>query len=171
MGGFFFSPSDGLFSDSFRECHRGHGSRGEGGTFSPAPMVGWGGGSRAQHDSHFSGKNCWLFGTSQKPHSVPSHCSGGPVFGGLRLEDGKGQGGAWMSLDRVKTAGRDPRGCAATLPIAQIRNPMLGPRGRSVQFSCSVVSDSLQPHELQHTRPPCPSPTPGVYSNSCPSCQ
>ena len=38
-----------------------------------------------------------------------------------------------------------------------------------VQFSCSVVSDSLQPHELQHTRPPCPSPTPRVYSNSCPS--
>ncbi|KAB0351607.1 hypothetical protein FD754_016464 [Muntiacus muntjak] len=33
----------------------------------------------------------------------------------------------------------------------------------------SVVSDSLRPHELQHTRPPCPSPTPGVYSNSCPS--
>lgn len=54
MGGFFFSPSDGLFSDSFRECHRGHGSRGEGGTFSPAPMVGWGGGSRAQHDSTIS---------------------------------------------------------------------------------------------------------------------
>ena len=39
----------------------------------------------------------------------------------------------------------------------------------SVQFNHSVVSDSLQPHELQHTRPPCPSPTPGVYSNSCPS--
>ena len=39
----------------------------------------------------------------------------------------------------------------------------------SVQFSLSVVSDSLQPHELQHTRPPCPSPTPGVYPNSCPS--
>ena len=38
----------------------------------------------------------------------------------------------------------------------------------SVQFSCSVVSDSLWPHELQRTRPPCPSPTPGVYSNSCP---
>ena len=38
----------------------------------------------------------------------------------------------------------------------------------SVQFSCSVVSDSLQPHGLLHTRPPCPSPTPGVYSNSCP---
>ena len=38
----------------------------------------------------------------------------------------------------------------------------------SLQFSCSVVSDSLWPHGLQHTRPPCPSPTPRVYSNSCP---
>ena len=38
----------------------------------------------------------------------------------------------------------------------------------SVQFSSSVVSDSLQPHGLQHARPPCPSPTPGAYSNSCP---
>ena len=39
----------------------------------------------------------------------------------------------------------------------------------SVQFSRSVVSDSLRPHESQHTRSPCPSQTPGVYSNSCPS--
>ena len=38
----------------------------------------------------------------------------------------------------------------------------------SVQFSSSVVSDSLWPHGLQHARPPCPSPTPGVYPNSCP---
>jgi len=38
----------------------------------------------------------------------------------------------------------------------------------SVQFSRSVVSDSLRPHRLQYTRPPCPSPTPGVYSNPCP---
>ena len=38
----------------------------------------------------------------------------------------------------------------------------------SIQFSCSVVSDSLQPHGLQHTRLPCPSPTPGAYSYSCP---
>ena len=37
----------------------------------------------------------------------------------------------------------------------------------SVQFSVSVVSDALQPCEPQHTRPPCPSPTPGVYPNSC----
>ena len=41
----------------------------------------------------------------------------------------------------------------------------------SVQFSHSVVSDSLWPHESQHARPPCPSPTPGIYSNSCPSSQ
>ena len=41
----------------------------------------------------------------------------------------------------------------------------------SVQFSCSVVSDSLRPHESQHARPPCPSPTPGVHSDSCPSSQ
>ena len=38
----------------------------------------------------------------------------------------------------------------------------------SVQFSCSVVPDSLWPHELQHARPPCLSPTPGVYLNSYP---
>ena len=39
----------------------------------------------------------------------------------------------------------------------------------SVQFSHSVMSNSLRPHELQHARPPCPSPTPGVHPNSCPS--
>ena len=41
----------------------------------------------------------------------------------------------------------------------------------TVQFSRSVVSDSLWPHELQHSRPPCPSPTPRVHSNSCPLSQ
>ena len=39
----------------------------------------------------------------------------------------------------------------------------------SVQFSRSVASDSSRPHESHHARPPCPSPTPGVHSNSCPS--
>ena len=42
---------------------------------------------------------------------------------------------------------------------------------RSVQFSHSFVSDSLWPHEPQHTRPPCPSPTPGVHPNPCPLSQ
>ena len=41
----------------------------------------------------------------------------------------------------------------------------------SVQFNCSVVSDSLQPHEVQHVTLPCPSPTPTACSNSCPSSQ
>ena len=39
----------------------------------------------------------------------------------------------------------------------------------SVQFSCSVVSNSLRPHGQQHARLPCPLPTPGAYSNTCPS--
>ena len=41
----------------------------------------------------------------------------------------------------------------------------------SVQFSCSVMSDSLRPHESQHARPPCPSPTPRIHPNSCASSQ
>ena len=41
----------------------------------------------------------------------------------------------------------------------------------SVHFSCSVVSDYLRHHESQHARPSCPSPTPGAYPNSCPSCR
>ena len=46
------------------------------------------------------------------------------------------------------------------------------PLGQSVsQFSCSVMSNSLRPHELQHARPPCPSPTPGVHWDSRPSSQ
>ena len=38
-----------------------------------------------------------------------------------------------------------------------------------LQFSCSVMSNFLRPHEPQHTRPPCPTPTPGVHPNPCPS--
>ena len=43
------------------------------------------------------------------------------------------------------------------------------PHPSSVQFSHSVVSNYLRPHESQHARPPCPSPTPGVHTNSCAS--
>ena len=42
---------------------------------------------------------------------------------------------------------------------------------QSVQFSRSVVSDSLRPHESKHSRPPCPSPAPGVHPNPCPLCR
>ena len=50
--------------------------------------------------------------------------------------------------------------------ITEIKNTL-----SSVQFSHSVVSDSWQPHELQHARPPCPSPTPGVHPDSRSSSQ
>ena len=52
-----------------------------------------------------------------------------------------------------------------------IQLTIVGDQFSTVQFSCSVVSDSLWPHESQHARPPCPSPTPGVHSDSHPSSQ
>ena len=60
-------------------------------------------------------------------------------------------------------------------PIQKCRSVVITwgnhPEHLEVQFSHSVMSDSLRPHELQHARPPCPSPTPGVYPNSCPLSQ
>ena len=53
-------------------------------------------------------------------------------------------------------------------PFKKIRDTKGTFHASSVQFSLSVVSDSLRPHEPQHSRPPCPSPTPGVYPKSCP---
>ena len=50
-----------------------------------------------------------------------------------------------------------------------VLNNVLQIPSASFQFSLSVVSDSLRPHELQHARPPCPSPTSGVHPNPCPS--
>ena len=56
-----------------------------------------------------------------------------------------------------------------------LERPSLGdavcPEWGSVQFSRSVVSDSWRPHGLQHARPPCPLPTPGVHPNPCPLCR
>ena len=50
----------------------------------------------------------------------------------------------------------------------QVSTVVTTPQFSSVQFSCSVVCDSLRPHELQHSRPLCPSPTPRAYTKSCP---
>ena len=55
--------------------------------------------------------------------------------------------------------------------VGSLRGGFRDYRNLGSQFSCSGVSDSLRPHGLQHARPPCPSPTPGVYSNSSPSSQ
>ena len=56
-------------------------------------------------------------------------------------------------------------------PTSTMKRSLISLTISSVQFSRSVMSNPLQPHELQHARPPCPSPTPGVHSNSCPSSQ
>ena len=53
-------------------------------------------------------------------------------------------------------------------PLLHHRQSLYHLSRSSLQFSCSIISDSLWPHELQHTRPSCPSPTPGVYPNPCP---
>ena len=58
-----------------------------------------------------------------------------------------------------------------TLPLYSTHPQSRSLSSGSVQFSCSVMSNSLRPNGLQHARPPCPSPTPGVYSNSCPLSQ
>ena len=57
--------------------------------------------------------------------------------------------------------------CSSKIVIQSLREEVLKIQFSSVQFSRSVVSDSLLPHESQHARPPCPLQTPGVYSNSC----
>ena len=71
-----------------------------------------------------------------------------------------------------KTNHRTERRYKSTIIVGDFNTPLsMIDRFSSVQFSLSVMSNSLRPHELQHTRPPCPSPTPGVHSNPRPSNQ
>ena len=78
------------------------------------------------------------------------HMTQGAHLGALGQPRGMGWGGKWK------------RGSGGRKHVYQFS---------SVQFSGSVVSDSLRPHELQNARPPCISPTPGVHSNSRPLSQ
>ena len=66
----------------------------------------------------------------------------------------------FSAICKASPDSRDPANCILAFPADT--------QFSSVQFSLSVVSDSLRPHGLQHTRLPCPSPTPGACSNSCP---
>ena len=70
---------------------------------------------------------------------------------------------------RVHVVAQEQRGCGRGFPESSSTLIVEGILGSSVQFRCSVVSYCLWPHGLQHARLPCPSPTPGACSNSCPS--
>ena len=72
-----------------------------------------------------------------------------------------------MIQDLRKNNGEDSRNISWSPQITEEQIEMT----TTLQFSCSVMSNSLRPHESQHSRPPCPSTTPGVHSNSRPSSQ
>ena len=74
----------------------------------------------------------------------------------------------WLKQPSTQKAHVPSSGEWSYLPLLYL---MLSVQFSSVQFSGSVLSNSLPPQGLQHARPPFPSPTPGVYSNSCPLCQ
>ena len=84
--------------------------------------------------------------------------------GGLGSIPGQGTRSPHATTKSSYAATKDPA-CQTKTQCSQINKYL------SVQFSRSVMSDSLRPHESQYARPPCPSPTPGVHSNSHPSSQ
>ena len=91
---------------------------------------------------------------------------GGPVDMRLsKLRSSEGQG----SLPSCSSRGRSQAWLSHWTAATHRRVYFTQPSAQSVQFSRSFMSDSLRPHEPQHARPPCPSPAPGVHSNSCPS--
>ena len=98
----------------------------------------------------------WLFAT---PWCVAHQA---PLFMGFSRQE-YWSGLPFPSPGALPNPGTEPRS-----PALQADALTSEPPSVSVQFSCSVVSDSLRPHEPQHTRPLYPSPTPRVYSNPCP---
>ena len=94
---------------------------------------------------------------SPPPH--PRHLSLSPQF--PRADLGLFLASAWAPGLLLEPSQAPP----GTQPLPKSRR---SGRELTVQFSHSIVSDSLQPHELQHARPPCSSPTPRACSNSCP---
>ena len=93
----------------------------------------------------------------------------------LGREDGRGHGDDVLEWGLNVWGGRGP---VSSVTWQVGKEPFVGTGKSSTVrwdesplFSCSVVSNSFWPHGLQHTRLPCPSPTPGAYSKSCPLCR
>ena len=109
---------------------------------------------------------------SSKPNSEPQSPRAQPS----RFEEFK----EIVSMEEKKKTFLDPIYSSISLPLSRFLLSSLSPLHlqafeklhlsffSSVQFSHSVMSDSLRPHRIQHIRLPCPSPTPGACSNSCP---
>ena len=78
---------------------------------------------------------------------------------------------SWQTEEDKQTANKHMKWCLSySIRETQIKTTV-GYHYTPIQFSYSVMSNSLWPHEPQHVRPPCPSPTPGVYPNPCPLSQ
>ena len=106
-----------------------------------------------QWGRHLQGLPDTFLGKSTHPSYTPSS-NASFITRSLQGQDHH----CWEDMDRI-------HGHA----VVWLSNNILCPSSVTVnQFSCSVMSDSLRPHGLQHARLPCPSPTPRVYSNSCP---
>ena len=102
----------------------------------------------------------------------PAQQWGAPAVGQATCWGGGGMQGMFWAVQCRECLGLGDRQYPHVNPGSNLGFPSSQSRGvqfSSVQFSRSVVSNSLQSHGLQHARPPCPSPTPRVYSNSCPS--
>ena len=127
----------------------------------------------------------------RKRNSWKSRLKASPVTGDEAEEEGRpeilqGLTSQGKEFGLQPKSSREPRkgcrgeGCAVICTLKKsvwllipwknkIESSSMGTSQSVSQFSCSVVSDSWQPHESQHARPPCPSPTPEVHPNSCAS--
>ena len=117
---------------------------------------------------HVRWPKCWSFTFSVSPSCVYS----GLISFRIDWFDFLAVQGILKSLLQHQISKASILQCSAFIMV-QLSHPYMttGKTISSVQFSHSVMSNPLQAHGLQYTRPPCPSPAPSVYSNSCPLSQ